>query len=441
LVICTRCDFVKSRLGLDHNGPDEFEVIPLAPLSIPNSYKKTPSKDESSKANDAEKVAKQDSSNESARANDILLHPQIHVENEPVQQNAAKTEIRSSDLGPIPNAEELRQLIKEAEEKSKELRRQMAEAAAARINAEKAVQSKESDGEGDKRKKKKNKKYDKAADVVVAEKKLEDANLSNSQNTRADTDTPVLNKPVTTEQSSRPSLSRVVDQFDSHASLPKPLTEEECKEIEFERMRERNRLEELKREALLLSGEMPNVVQQPETNVTQHDVGENNCVDWTSVSPRQIAEHKNVVRKFCSTPRNDTSFAQPNYLPVPSPVIHNVEDSPILILNEPSVSPVNSATPVNDASTANAPSNSTLETVGMPAAVPALPQTGSNPVTKPVAYPVVHSGPVKAAKRRVPVRRRKGRAGRRKRVRPKKLWLAAAQKGQRVNVAASPPAP
>lgn len=50
LVLCSGCESVKSVLGFDHKGPDEFDVVPLAPLSLPKDYQKTPSKEKVSTA-------------------------------------------------------------------------------------------------------------------------------------------------------------------------------------------------------------------------------------------------------------------------------------------------------------------------------------------------------------------------------------------------------
>lgn len=42
LLLSTGCESVKSVMGFDHQGPDEFEVVPLAPLSLPQDYDKGP---------------------------------------------------------------------------------------------------------------------------------------------------------------------------------------------------------------------------------------------------------------------------------------------------------------------------------------------------------------------------------------------------------------
>lgn len=41
-LLCTRCTSVKSFMGFDHGGPDEFGVVPLAPLSQPREYNNVP---------------------------------------------------------------------------------------------------------------------------------------------------------------------------------------------------------------------------------------------------------------------------------------------------------------------------------------------------------------------------------------------------------------
>lgn len=38
LLFATGCESVKSTLGFDHEGPDEFNIVPLAPLSVPKDY-------------------------------------------------------------------------------------------------------------------------------------------------------------------------------------------------------------------------------------------------------------------------------------------------------------------------------------------------------------------------------------------------------------------
>lgn len=50
LVLGTGCESVKSVLGLDHKGPNEFKVMPLAPLSLPSSDHKTPSQEKEEEA-------------------------------------------------------------------------------------------------------------------------------------------------------------------------------------------------------------------------------------------------------------------------------------------------------------------------------------------------------------------------------------------------------
>ncbi len=42
VLLCSGCDSVKSVMGFDHKGPDEFDVLPLAPLSQPKDYNNTP---------------------------------------------------------------------------------------------------------------------------------------------------------------------------------------------------------------------------------------------------------------------------------------------------------------------------------------------------------------------------------------------------------------
>lgn len=39
----TGCQSVKSTFGFDHQGPDELQVVPLAPLALPQDFNKTPS--------------------------------------------------------------------------------------------------------------------------------------------------------------------------------------------------------------------------------------------------------------------------------------------------------------------------------------------------------------------------------------------------------------
>lgn len=41
-VFLTRCEGIKSTLGLDHEGPNEFDAVPLSPLSLPQDFHKTP---------------------------------------------------------------------------------------------------------------------------------------------------------------------------------------------------------------------------------------------------------------------------------------------------------------------------------------------------------------------------------------------------------------
>lgn len=48
----TGCNTIKSTLGFDHEGPNEFEVVPLAPLSLPRDFGKTPSTEKKQKQAD-----------------------------------------------------------------------------------------------------------------------------------------------------------------------------------------------------------------------------------------------------------------------------------------------------------------------------------------------------------------------------------------------------
>lgn len=41
-IFLTRCDGFRSTLGLDHQGPNEFDSVPLSPLSLPRDFEKTP---------------------------------------------------------------------------------------------------------------------------------------------------------------------------------------------------------------------------------------------------------------------------------------------------------------------------------------------------------------------------------------------------------------
>ncbi|MDR3285280.1 MAG: DUF3035 domain-containing protein [Holosporales bacterium] len=72
------CNSLKSILGFDHEGPNEFDVIPLAPLSLPSDFKKTPqTKEDSTEKKESNKEINLEKgsaiSPESFQAADILL--------------------------------------------------------------------------------------------------------------------------------------------------------------------------------------------------------------------------------------------------------------------------------------------------------------------------------------------------------------------------------
>lgn len=55
-IFLTRCGGLKSTLGLDHNGPNEFDSVPLSPLSLPQDFNKTPKTEQKTKKKTGQKA-------------------------------------------------------------------------------------------------------------------------------------------------------------------------------------------------------------------------------------------------------------------------------------------------------------------------------------------------------------------------------------------------
>ncbi|MDR1907477.1 MAG: hypothetical protein LBQ43_01290 [Holosporales bacterium] len=148
---------MKSGLGFDHNGPNEFEVIPLAPLSMPNGYDQTPSKEKQQTASKSRRA-----SEESVKATNLLINaensPNIVVDYEnPMfdeekddahnkrqkkdaqrkrEEEIAKEKARREKL---QAEEELNRRIKEVEKETELLRQRVKEA---EVIAQKAAEQK-----------------------------------------------------------------------------------------------------------------------------------------------------------------------------------------------------------------------------------------------------------------------------------------------------------
>jgi hypothetical protein len=58
LLFLSGCEQMKSILGFDHNGPDEFAVVPLTPLSVPKDFSKVPSTEEKKESEQNTETAK-----------------------------------------------------------------------------------------------------------------------------------------------------------------------------------------------------------------------------------------------------------------------------------------------------------------------------------------------------------------------------------------------
>jgi hypothetical protein len=447
LVVCTRCDFVKSRLGLDHNGPDEFEVIPLAPLSVPGSYGKTPSKDNEHKAND------------------ILLQPQINVESDQTIVKVEAPAKADSSCAPEstqshPSTEELKRLIKEADAKSKELQKQVEAAAiaASKVNANKMAEDADSEQDNSSKgnrlskkrkkedKKKENTSYDNQADEP---KELERATFPELV---ASVDAKPL--PQNSEVKQQPAAQ--FNAVESHTLPSKPLTKEELEEIEFERKREEARLDELKREEELLNGKRKDKEAAPpveHVRATREVVNEN-YVAWTQLSSKKVSESKKAAQKFSPTQHQlPSSQSQPDKheditsvkASDLSPVIRIIDDKPNVPTNDsrlpessssnvsdpipvlPKVLPVlPKALPHVDLKEAEPLAPVQPTSVKPTNTAPPIPQPPSaNPIR---TTPVMNSVAVKRVNRKRPVRKGRRRAVKKKSVTPNNLWLSVAKK-------------
>jgi hypothetical protein len=235
LLLCTGCDVVKSRFGLGHVGPDEFRVIPLAPLSVPGSCTQPK----------LEQPA------------EILLSIDENTTASPktVPAEAQAADVQAAHL-------QLQHLIQEAEKKSQTLTAQVAEAEAKLAKMQLIQQEKEREIEQKAKQEAERLKNLKAA--LEAEQKamqisLQEAKPQKKLVAARKGDQKFLKE---ADQKVDSAFTPKAEQMSAHqenssmqlpAAYPnKTLTPEELDEQNFEARREKARQEEMAREAELL---------------------------------------------------------------------------------------------------------------------------------------------------------------------------------------------